>query len=139
MSARILVISDTQELLQLFLEILTEAGYDVALQAYAVQDLEHARAIAPDLFVIDCAFGQEQRGWQLVQGLRLCDDTAGTPILVCSAAPEPGLGLGQRLVSRGVSVLLKPFERGELISQVADIVGAGSPAARDGAARQTGC
>ncbi|HEY1012195.1 MAG TPA: response regulator [Herpetosiphonaceae bacterium] len=124
MADRILVVSDTQELLHLFQEILTEAGYEVALHAYAVQDLEPVRAVAPDLTVIDCAFGEEQRGWQLVQTLKLCEDTAATPILICAAAPEPGGELGQRLLDRGVSVLLKPFERGELVRQVADILGA---------------
>src|SRR4051794_4689144 len=39
MPPRILVVNDTQEILDLFQELLTEEGYDVVLYSYGIEDL----------------------------------------------------------------------------------------------------
>ena len=138
MLARILIINDAQEILQLYHDILTAAGYEALIHAYAVQDLDHVRSVAPDLVIVDCAFGREQAGWQLVQKIKMCADTARLPVLVCTASPELVRGLGDRLEAKGVSVLFKPFEGAELTALVGGILRSRPLASRNGHTREAG-
>ncbi len=63
----ILVINDTQEILDLFREILEEEGYRVSLYSYAFRDLDEIKQGSPDLIILDFIIGGEDYGWQLLQ------------------------------------------------------------------------
>jgi DNA-binding response OmpR family regulator len=116
---RIFVINDTQEILQLFHEILhEEAGYDVILCSYEPQILEHIKAAKPDLIVSDHVFGEEKIGWQLIQRLRMDRETARIPVIVCSAAVKELKEIEGYLVSKGIAALYKPFDIDELLNLV---------------------
>ncbi len=54
MGQRILVMNDTQEILDLFCEILEEEGYQVTLRSYSTQDLSSVQLIQPDLIIAYC-------------------------------------------------------------------------------------
>src|SRR5712672_547678 len=60
MGARVLVINDTQEILELFREILEEEGYDVVLYSYAIMDMDEIERINPDAIVLDYIFGGDK-------------------------------------------------------------------------------
>ena len=45
MGARVLVVNDTQEILELFREMLEEEGYDVVLPSYAIMDMDEIEHI----------------------------------------------------------------------------------------------
>jgi PleD family two-component response regulator len=47
MPKRIMVVNDTQEILELFREILTDEGYDVVLYSYGIQDLAEVERSSP--------------------------------------------------------------------------------------------
>lgn len=116
--AHILVINDTQEVLEVIKEILEDEGFQVTLYSRAVRDLEEIRSIGPDLIVFDHLMGQEEYGWQLVQLVRLDRQLSALPLIVCSAARKMIEELGGHLKAQNVTVVLKPFNIDELISAV---------------------
>ena len=58
----ILVINDTQEILDLFRDILEDEGHRVSLYLYAFQDIAEVREIRPDLVILDFVIGGEAHG-----------------------------------------------------------------------------
>ena len=120
MPNRIMVINDTQEILQLFREILEgEGGYEVTLCSYEPQMLEHVKAEEPDLIISDHVFGEEKIGWQLIQRLKMDRDTAEIPVIVCSGALKELREMEGSLTQKNIGVLYKPFDVDELLNLVA--------------------
>jgi DNA-binding response OmpR family regulator len=115
---RIMVINDTQEILDLFDAALTDEGYEVFLYSYAVRDMHEVERIAPDLIILDLMFGSEAIGWQVLQKLRMNRATAAIPVVVCTAATNAVREMEGHLQSQGVSVVPKPFQLEELFQSV---------------------
>ncbi len=115
----ILVVNDTEEILELFRQILhEEAGYEVTLTSFQPQMVEFVKQIKPDLIISDHVFGQERVGWQFVQALKLDRETMNIPLIVCSGAINELRGNEGYLVSKNVGVLYKPFDVDELLHMV---------------------
>ena len=118
-SKRILVINDTQEILELFKLILEEeAGHEVILDSYRPQMMEIIKECDPDLIISDHVFGEEKIGWQLVQRLKMDRETATIPIIVCSGAVHELKDIEGHLMAKGIGVLYKPFDVDELLDLV---------------------
>lgn len=107
---RILVINDTQEILDLFRDLLEGEGYEVVLFSYAPHEIAEIDRVQPDLIIIDLIFGQEVLGWQLLEKLKMHSPTAHIPVVVCSAAQRKVREMEGYLTSMGVGVVLKPFD-----------------------------
>ncbi len=119
MSKRILVVNDTQEILELFFEILhVEGGYEVELYSHAPQMMNTVQEIKPDLIISDHVFGEEKIGWQFIQRLKMNRETADIPIIVCSGAVKELKEMEGYLVSKNIGLLYKPFDVDELLSLV---------------------
>ena len=117
--ARIIVINDTQEILELFCAILQEEmGHEVTIDSYKPHMVEVIKAARPDLIVSDHVFGEEKIGFQLLQRLKMDRDTADIPVIICSAAVKDLKEMEGYLTAKGVGVLYKPFDVDELISLV---------------------
>ncbi len=124
MPKHIMVINDTQEILQLFYDLLTPEGYEVSLHTYSIRDLEEVRRIMPDLIISDHPPFREEQGWQMIQKVKMSPDTAHIPVVLCTtslkwlrANVDEGL-----LTLKGISVLGKPFNVGELLQQVCAMI-----------------
>ena len=116
---RILVINDTQEILELFKLILEEeAGHEVILDSYRPQMLEIIKECNPDLIISDHVFGEEKIGWQLIQRLKMDRQTATIPMIVCSGAVHELKEMEGHLMAKGIGVLYKPFDVDELLDLV---------------------
>jgi CheY-like chemotaxis protein len=116
---RILVINDTQEILELFKLILEEeAGHEVILDSYRPQMMEIVKECDPDLIISDHVFGEEKIGWQLVQRLKMDRKTATIPMIVCSGAVNELKEMEGHLMAKGIGVLYKPFDVDELLDLV---------------------
>lgn len=113
--ARILVINDTQEILELFKDLLEEEGYEVILSSFAPKTVYEIGSLQPDLVILDLIFGSERAGWQLLQQLRMYQPTAKIPIVVCTAARDEVREMEPQLVSHGAFLVLKPFDIDEII------------------------
>ncbi len=119
MPKRILVVNDTQEILELFFEILhVEGGYEVELYSHAPQMMNTVQEIKPDLIISDHVFGEEKIGWQFIQRLKMNRETADIPIIVCSGAVKELKEMEGYLVSKNIGLLYKPFDVDELLSLV---------------------
>ena len=86
MTARILVVNDTQEILELFRMILEGEGYEVILSGFPMQQIQDVEEINPDLIILDFVFGDQKVGWQMLQMLKMKRSTEIIPIIVCTAA-----------------------------------------------------
>jgi DNA-binding response OmpR family regulator len=114
----ILVVNDTQEILDLFREILEEEGFRVSLSAFAINDLDTILDFAPDLVILDFLMGGEQAGWQLLQKMKMDRRTASIPVIVCTAALGMVRELEGHLRAKNVGVVLKPFDIDDLVNEV---------------------
>ena len=112
---RALVVNDTQEILELFAEILEGLGYETVLMSFAPRELERVRETEPDLIVLDFLMGErELLGWQLLQKLKMDRRTDSIPIIVCTAAVKAVEEQQGYLTEQGVVVVLKPFNVDQL-------------------------
>lgn len=117
---RVLVVNDTQEILDLFRDILEDEGYDVVLSSFGFKELDDIREINPDLVILDFLFGGEPHGWQLLQKIRMTRDMKDLPIIVCTAALKMAQELEGHLKSKNVGLVLKPFDIDDLLVEVSD-------------------
>lgn len=122
----ILVINDTQEILDLFRMILEDEGYHVTALGFAVEDLRKIIDIAPDLVVLDLVFDREYVGWQTLQKMKMHRDTEKIPVLICTAEIRKAQEIQGYLAEKGVGLLLKPFDIDELIAQVTRLLPPGT-------------
>ncbi|HET9111937.1 MAG TPA: response regulator [Ktedonobacterales bacterium] len=115
---RILVINDTQEILEAFRDILEEEGYEVLLYSFAVTAIEDIERVAPDLIILDYIFGGERLGWQILQLLKMHRSTAAIPIIICSAATREVRDITGYLTAHDIQLVPKPFDIDDLLSAV---------------------
>jgi CheY-like chemotaxis protein len=93
----VLLIDDTQEILDLMAELLEEEGYRVTC-SQALLDITKVKALAPDVIVQDLLFeGTQELGWKFLELVRL--------------DPELAAQLGRQ----GIRVVLKPFTIEDLL------------------------
>jgi len=118
---RVVVINDTKEILELFRDVLEgELGHEVILMSFAPDELDRILEAKPDLLVIDFVIGdREMEGWQLLQKMRMHRDTAGIPIVACTAAVKQVRESEAYLLEQGIEVVLKPFTIDQLEGAVA--------------------
>jgi CheY-like chemotaxis protein len=112
---RVLVVNDTQEILELFEAILGGMALETVLMSYAPRELDRIRQVAPDLIILDFLMGdREPLGWQLLQKLKMDRRTDAIPIIVCTGAVRTANEQQGYLTEQGVTVILKPFNVDQL-------------------------
>jgi CheY-like chemotaxis protein len=117
----ILVVNDTQEIIELFRDIIDGMGHRMTAMSFAPDDLSQITDINPDLVILDLVFntGTEGQGWQLLQKLRMNRSTEELPIIVCTAATDQVREQEGWLIARGVKVVPKPFTVDDLETAIA--------------------
>ena len=112
---RILVCDDTQEILELFEEVLGEMGHEVILMSFAPRELERIKEVDPDLMIIDFVLGgREYQAWQLLQKMKMDRATARIPVIICTGAVREVREQEGYLTKKGVTIVLKPFDLDDL-------------------------
>jgi two-component system, OmpR family, response regulator VicR len=119
----ILVINDTQEILDLMQELLEDEGYRVTT-SLALLNLDRVRELAPDIIVQDLLFeGTQELGWKFLTLVRLDPALARIPLVLCTAAvrtvndPE----MAEQLDRQGIRVVLKPFTIDDLLTTLNEV------------------
>lgn len=128
---KVMVVNDTQEILDLFQQLLEDEGYEVALYSYAIRDLAEIERIDPDLVILDFIIGGENFGWQLLQKMRMKRELAHVPVVVCTAASQLVREMEGFLSAKDVAVVLKPFDIDELLDAVNRMAAIGQRAIAD--------
>ena len=122
-SAHILVVNDTEEILDLFRTILEELGHRVTAWSFSPDDLSRVTEIAPDLVILDLMMGPtELQGWALLQKMRMHPPTENIPVIICTAATNWVREQEGWLAANGVKVVLKPFKVTDLERAVGDVL-----------------
>ena len=114
----VMVVNDTQEILELFRDILEGMGHEVTVTSYAPDELTEIIDAAPVLVILDLIMGGEKLGWQLAQKLRMSRDTEAIPIIICTAANEDVREQEGWLTAQAIKVVLKPFTVDQLEAAV---------------------
>ena len=124
MAKLIKVVDDTQEILDLFRELLTSEGYAVSLHAYGKREVDEVRRLNPTLVISEWPpLDREQYGWQFEQMLKMAPDTARIPIVVCTTNLRAIQDNQAWMTAKGIRVVAKPFEIGELLAAVESLIG----------------
>ncbi len=116
MTTRILVINDSQEILDLFRILLEGEGYEVVLSGFPFQQVSEIEEIHPELIILDFIFDDQKSGWQMLQLLKMSRSSASIPVVVCTAALNAVREQEGYLVSQGVHVVYKPFDIDHLLT-----------------------
>jgi CheY-like chemotaxis protein len=118
----ILVINDTVAILDLFRTLLEEEGYRVSTDDFSsdmLSMLNRVKTDRPDLIVLDFIVGDEGKGWQFLQMLKMDRATRDIPVVVCTAAAKLVKELQAHLDVMGVAVVLKPFDIDIVLAEIA--------------------
>lgn len=111
---RVTVIDDDQDILDLFVELFAEYGYDVETYTDALPGIEQLTASRPDLMVLDLRLDPEREeltGGQIIHSARSGSALREVPIIVCTAATDMLQAEWPDLMTRGdIHQLAKPFD-----------------------------
>jgi DNA-binding response OmpR family regulator len=128
MPAKILIVDDDPDMVELLRFALTEAGYSACTAATGTEALAEAQRSSPDLVVLDLLL-PEMNGFNVCENLRRNPATASVPIIMITVLP----GQFPRLVGveAGVNAYVnKPFQTQELVSCVDGLLRGPSTASR---------
>ncbi len=119
----VLAINESEDVLQLFHDLLEEEGYRVSTQTYIDKDLRAIGLRAADVIILDYMWAQDDAGWSLLQMLRMSPITRHIPIVLCTGAVERVRELDAHLASMDVRVVIKPFDIAVLLEALSDALG----------------
>ena len=116
----VLVVNDTEEILDLFRNILEDLGHRMTAWSFSPDDLAKVTEIEPNLVILDLLMGPtELQGWALLQKMRMSPATEDIPVIVCSAATNWVREQEGWLAANAVKVVLKPFKVSDLERAIA--------------------
>ena len=114
--ARILVIDDEAQNLDLLQAMLTSSGYDVLLAGGGDEGLRMAREQKPDLILLDLMM-PGLSGFEVCARVKTDPQTGGIPVLFVTALSQVS-DKERALAAGGDDFLVKPFERTVLLTRV---------------------
>jgi CheY-like chemotaxis protein len=119
---RIVVVDDDQQLAELMREFLTDEGYAVEVCAHGDQAFAVIRSLLPNLIILDVRMA-EIGGLGVLYLLSTDPQTREIPVLMCTAVSAGEMQPWQDVLDeKGVPILYKPFELGQLADQVAAMI-----------------
>ncbi len=117
-SSNILVISKTQEMLDLLEAILADEAFDAIGGLSTTYDLGSIQAASPALLILDDVNGQDDPCRTLLYQLKLRQPASSIPVIALTTSRQDKSQLEATLDAMNVSVLLKPFEIDDLLQKV---------------------
>ena len=121
-SALVLLIDDSQAMLDLMHDLLVEAGYQVSVSLETL-DLDRLKALRPDVIVQELVFaGTQEIGWEFLTLSQLDPELSRVLLILCTAAVDlvQDPGMAQNLDHLGIRVVLKPFNEATLLTAIAE-------------------
>ncbi len=114
--ARILVVDDEPQNLELIEAMLTSSGYEVLLAGGGEEALRLARERKPDLIILDLMM-PGMSGFEVCARVKTDPQTGGIPVLFVTALSQMS-DKERALAAGGDDFLTKPFQRAELLTRV---------------------
>jgi DNA-binding response OmpR family regulator len=113
MAARILVLDDDPDMLDMLELALSELGYDVRTTQKPAIPAGYAET-PPDLILLDWLFQGQARGMHVLKQLEQHPALAQVPVIVCCGLGSEFRETEDWLRAQGVAVLYKPYDLGNL-------------------------
>lgn len=109
MPARVLILEDDDDILELFSTVLQGEGYEVQLRDVLFENISEVDHLTPDLLMVDLFMGHAHAGWDFLQHLKTHPPTMSIPLILCTAAT---LTAEQESFTQqhAIPILFKPFE-----------------------------
>jgi len=114
--ARVLVVDDEPQNLELVEAILAPAGYEVLLASNGEEALALTNEKQPDLIILDLMM-PGLSGFEVCARVKMHPQTGGVPVLFVTALSQSG-DKERALAAGGDEFLMKPFQRAELLARV---------------------
>lgn len=116
MKHRIAIVNDDVDFIDAMKMLLREFGdYEVFVIHEGEKAYQRLKKESPDLIILDVRMDSPQRGWSILDLLRLDPQTKDIPVVVCTAST-----LGEDKINwlkkHNVHSLNKPFEINDLVS-----------------------
>lgn len=124
--ARITVVNDNADFLELMHEILEDERYEcTTIDGDRSDALDRIRASRPDLLMIDVRLGIDgAHGWDIAKQVRQEPEFHGLPLLLCCSDPFAAAELeGDLEAMHDVETLSKPFSIDELNAAIDRLLG----------------
>jgi len=116
----ILVVDDQEDILQTTALVLKQGGYEVATAANGYEAVETARALRPDLVLLDIEMPRMD-GWEALRLLRLDEATRDIPVAMFTILFD--LREKVRALKYGAQdYVTKPFSMDDLLGRVERIL-----------------
>lgn len=124
--AKILIIDDDYEIVTLLTDVLTREGHAVDSAGEAVEGMQKARAMQPNLIILDYHM-PGTTGAHLFESLRRNQSTRKTPILFMSGEASSEDILSEISDPDGACFLAKPVRLADFRKAVRELLASGSP------------
>lgn len=119
-SARVLVVDDDREILEMTQLLLGAAGHDVVLAASGEEALYRVQDDLPDLILLDINM-PGMNGWEVLRVLKEDEGTASVPVMMFSVNFEVREKL--RALQQGAQdYITKPFDTAVLLRRVGEVL-----------------
>ena len=115
--AHVLVMNDTQEVLDVVQMLLEEEGYRVSTSLHTL-DIARIRDLAPDVIVLDLVFEHQLKGWHFLTLVRLDRRLCRVPLILCTAAVKTVEPMRANLAAQQVRIVYKPFDIETLLAEI---------------------
>jgi DNA-binding response OmpR family regulator len=119
-AAKILVIDDEKDVLEVLRLVLSRSGYEVLASSSGMEGLAQAQADRPDLILLDIMM-QRMDGWEVLRALKSDAETREIPVVILSARVEPKDKI-RGLQEGAVDYVTKPFAVREILEKVSLIL-----------------
>jgi CheY-like chemotaxis protein len=122
--ARILVVDDDPDFVEITSTVLKSYGHQISTAANGMAALAAMREDTPDLVVLDVMMSYELDGLDVTEAMRQDPDLRTVPVLMISSLPSAqyaGVGSAEKYVNID-AWLLKPVPPDELLRQVAQLL-----------------
>ena len=123
--ARVTVINDSSEFLDLMRDILTELGHEMVGMEAVEASIEQVVNTEPQLLIVDLRLEntpQMMSGWELIVLARSHRALLGVPVILCSADfRELDKRANDLQQIADVHVMRKPFELDEMASRIDEL------------------
>jgi CheY-like chemotaxis protein len=109
-ATRILVIDNDATIREMIGLILGDDGYEVFNSTFPDVNLDVVRAVNPALIILDLNIIQRGAGWAFLQLLKMEDNTAVIPVLICTTTTKLSSEIGGYLTAHNILIVRKPFD-----------------------------
>ncbi len=104
--------------LEMIKEFLGEEGYDVITLMENHGAFEIIKSRRPRLVILELLINDPERGWMVLNKMRLDPETAHIPVIIASTATDLIERNEAHLRAKRCDILLKPFDLEELLAMV---------------------